>query len=143
MTNTPIQYQWSDAWVLLSVIYASREHPATLVDVIQVGDYINRGIFTESELNSGFFRLTEGGWLTGTDDAWVTTEKTQKEYKRIEQKKLSAYAEMKEIGNILAAPDWTPETNAKNPADTFLFPGLDRSRIAKACQDYSKGFWSA
>lgn len=49
---------------------------------------------------------------------------------------------MKEIAKILGAPDWTPETNAKNPANTFRFAGLSRNRIAKAYQDYSKGYWS-
>ncbi len=143
MSPDSIQHQWSDAWLLLSIIYASREQPATLVSVIQCGDAINRAVFTPSELKSGYFRLTKGGWVTGSDDAWTPSKRAEEFYGTIQKMKLSPYAEMKQIQRALGAPDWSAETNANNPSDIFEYPGMTNNRIAKACRDYSRGFWKA
>jgi hypothetical protein len=58
------KYERSDAWLLLSVIYASHDHPASLGEILMLGDYINHTSFTQEELDSGFSRLKMGDWIT-------------------------------------------------------------------------------
>ena len=95
------KYEWSDAWLLLSVIYASREHPASLSEILMVGDYINHTGFTQEELDGGFSRLRTGEWLTRSADTFCISSKTADIYLRIATEKLSASGELKKIESVL------------------------------------------
>ncbi len=46
MAASDIPFIWSDAWVLLSVGLAGRVRPATLTDVVAMGDAINHAILS-------------------------------------------------------------------------------------------------
>jgi hypothetical protein len=94
-------YESSDAWLLLSVIYASRDHPATLGEILMVGDYINHTSFTQEELDDGFSRLKTGGWIVSPAAAFSVTAKTSEAYQAIVGKGLSASGELREIEFIL------------------------------------------
>jgi hypothetical protein len=90
-------YTWSDAWLLLSVIYASRDHPASLGEILVVGDYINHTGFTQEELDGGFSRLKAGEWISRSAAVFSTTEKTSRVYQTVSGKGLSAQEELKQI----------------------------------------------
>ncbi|MGH9962803.1 MAG: hypothetical protein ACREBC_37755, partial [Pyrinomonadaceae bacterium] len=64
-SNEPLMPAWaSDAWLLLSIIYAGA--PADSADrarIIEVGDSINHAIFTDEELEGGLSRLLSGGLI--------------------------------------------------------------------------------
>ncbi|HKO41952.1 MAG TPA: hypothetical protein VJU84_01575 [Pyrinomonadaceae bacterium] len=47
------RYNWSDAWLLLAIIYAGRDGDATLLRILAAGDFIEHAIFTPDELESG------------------------------------------------------------------------------------------
>jgi len=48
-------YLWTDAWLLLSIIYASRHEGATLKYIIGYGDALNHAIFRMEEVESGLY----------------------------------------------------------------------------------------
>ena len=54
-------FDYSDAWLLLSIIYAGKE--ATLTRIIGSGDMLNHAIFNEEELIGGFARLIAGEFV--------------------------------------------------------------------------------
>jgi hypothetical protein len=58
-------FLWSDAWLLLSLIYA--REPADRDHLRAVGDFINHAIFTDEELDSGLARLLQAGHATEHD----------------------------------------------------------------------------
>ena len=76
MATDPIAYQRSDAWVLLSIIYMSRETPATIGNIIMAGDHVNHCNFTSEELNTGIFRLKAGQWITESPEGFLASEQT-------------------------------------------------------------------
>jgi hypothetical protein len=49
---------WSDAWLLLSLIYG--REPLDRQRIRDIGDYINHAIFTDEEVRGGLRRLLEG-----------------------------------------------------------------------------------
>lgn len=67
MTDQSEPFVWSDAWLLLAVIMASRAGPADRAGVIDAGDYINRDIFTDAEFSGGVDRLRDRGYLIEED----------------------------------------------------------------------------
>ena len=70
-----IKHNWTDAWLLLAIIYANTNGVATLDRVIAAGDLINQAIFKPEEFESGLYRLTAGGYITQHDRAFKITEK--------------------------------------------------------------------
>ena len=62
MIKIKIKFNWSDAWLLLSVIYAGGEG-ADLERIISVGDGIEHAIFNPDELESGLARLVSSGHI--------------------------------------------------------------------------------
>jgi hypothetical protein len=61
-------FVWSDAWLLLSLIY-SRE-PADRERLRFIGDSINHAIFTDEELDGGLARLQRAGHAVADDDKY-------------------------------------------------------------------------
>lgn len=55
-------FVWSDAWVLLSVIYAQK--PADRERITATGDYLNHAIMTQDELEGGLRRLSAAGYVS-------------------------------------------------------------------------------
>ena len=100
MATEPIAYQRSDAWVLLSIIYTSREVPATLANIIMAGDHINHCNFTSEELNNGIFRLKKGQWIIESTDGFLVNDKTSSAYRALLQN-LSARDALKKIEMLL------------------------------------------
>lgn len=71
----PLKHNWTDAWLLLAIIYANKNGVATLDRVIAAGDLINQAVFKPEEFESGLFRLTAGGYITQDDRVFNITEK--------------------------------------------------------------------
>ena len=62
-------FVWSDAWLLLSLIY-SRE-PADRERLRSIGDFINHAIFTDEELEGGLRRLQRAGHAVAEGDTYA------------------------------------------------------------------------
>jgi len=52
-------FEWSDAWLLLSIIYSWE--PADRDRLRAIGDFINHAILTDEELDGGLARLQHEG----------------------------------------------------------------------------------
>jgi hypothetical protein len=57
MSDDPIPFRESDAWIFLAVADAAAGDPAPLDRIVAVADAINHAIPTERELEGGFTRL--------------------------------------------------------------------------------------
>ena len=55
-----LMFLWSDAWLLLSLIYARKPADSDLLRA--TGDFINHAIFTDEELDGGLGRLMGAGY---------------------------------------------------------------------------------
>jgi hypothetical protein len=55
-------FVWSDAWLLLSLIYSGE--PADRQRLRSIGDFINHAIFTDEELDGGLARLQQAGYVS-------------------------------------------------------------------------------
>ena len=86
---------------MLSIIYAAREHPASLGEILMVGDYINHTGFTQEELDGGFQRLKAGDWIARSTNGISVTSKTSEAYAAISLEGLSAAGELKRLEDAL------------------------------------------
>jgi len=61
-------FAWSDAWLLLSLIYSGES--ADRERLRSVGDFINHAIFTDEELDGGVARLQRAGHVVAEGDRY-------------------------------------------------------------------------
>src|SRR5262249_12990301 len=64
-------FLWSDAWVLLALLYAQK--PAPRERIRAAGDYINHAVMTDAELDGGLARLAAAGLVNNSPTGWVVT----------------------------------------------------------------------
>ena len=64
------QFVWSDAWILLALIYAGEQTDRD--NLINIADGINHAIPTEDELAGAFARLTQAGFIKGENGIKVS-----------------------------------------------------------------------
>ena len=110
--STPTEQQrfiWSDAWILLSVIYATqRASPATLTDIIAAADYINHAILTRGELETGFAHLVDGGYVTCEGHGFSITEAVKSFWSATGSHERTASGARGAVAKFIGAPPWTP-----------------------------------
>jgi hypothetical protein len=64
-------FEWSDAWLLLSLIYSGESADRDRLRAI--GDFINHSIFTDEELDGGLTRLQEAGHAVADNDRYAAS----------------------------------------------------------------------
>jgi len=74
------KWQWSDAWVLASIISSDYKHVFSLRDIIASGDYINHSIFIYDELAHGLAKLESIGFITQQNYNYLITDKFLNEF---------------------------------------------------------------
>jgi hypothetical protein len=141
MNKLGIEYRWTDAWLLLAIIYESGEKPVTLKDIVGAGDMINHAIFTDEEFESGLYRLTQGEWIAESPPGFRATEKTNRAFRSIRAKGLGAFDEKKEVEKVIGAKPWQPNEPIPHPENQFSYPGFSREALDKATKQYSKEAW--
>ena len=138
MRNENLNYLWTDAWLLLSIIVADRGNGADLEGIIGAGDAINHAIFTAEEIQGGLHKLVRGGFVDEVRGRFKASNKTKEEYeKRICRKRyllVQLHLLDKFIGVIQADKrDKLPRSDNK-----FKYPGLTKDRIHIAYEAYRK-----
>ena len=115
-------YDWTGVWVLASIHIAqtdaAKDVPKAykkmnfteqltkyknLYRIIYAGDYINRAIFTNSELIDGIDRLTKMGYIEEKESFLLTTKKLKNRYEKAtaKMKSVSLDTELHIFANIL------------------------------------------
>ncbi|HEY9403916.1 MAG TPA: hypothetical protein VIQ24_14725 [Pyrinomonadaceae bacterium] len=97
MADNTVTYVWSDAWLLLATLYASREGGATLEQVTAAGDYINHAIFTADELEGGLGRLAAGGFIREKQGLYSITGKVLKAHRKTTTPRRPVYRELEDM----------------------------------------------
>ena len=136
MIKNKIKFNWSDAWLLLSVIYAGSEG-ADLERIISVGDGINHDIFSPDELESGFARLISGGHLKEKNGIFMATLRVRRAFAKMSPKRSYIHKDLERIETLIGAArssDEQPNTN------NLKYPGFSEAAYTQAVNKYLESF---
>lgn len=75
------QFVWSDAWILLAIIYTGKEG-GDISTIIKVADYINHAVPSDKELKGALARLKRSGIIKEFDGRYKASAKTIRAYTR-------------------------------------------------------------
>lgn len=132
MNQRELQYNWSDAWLLLAVIYAGNAG-ATLERIIAVADGINHAIFNPEELESGLARLTAGGHLTEEQGVFRPAGRVMNAYSKTTSPRRTIEKELKDIETYLGAAS----SDVRQPQPNNLrYPGFSKAAYDRAVDAY-------
>lgn len=96
------QYNWSDAWLLLAIVYANKNGRGSLDRIIAAGDLINHAIFKPEELQSGLYRLTAGGYITKKGQDFDVTENVRETSRKLSRRSGYIREELEQIELVLS-----------------------------------------
>ena len=130
------EYQWSDIWLLQSIILGGGDNGADLCTIISTGDGLNHAIFTNDELESGFSRLTSGGLIFEKNTIFSPTEKAREIYKEAEKSGDSIYSVRKRLGEILKSAPYDPDGKYPNPENNLSYPGFSPEAVEEAIKKW-------
>lgn len=131
-----IEYNWSDAWLLLAIIYAGWNGGATLERIIAAGDGINHAIFNPDELESGFARLKSGGYIEERAGIFSATDKVMRAYEKATSPSRAIHKELKHIEDFIGAASPTSEQPQPN---NRKYAGFSTAAYAQAVNKYVEG----
>ena len=136
MIKSKIKFNWSDAWLLLSVIYAGGEG-ADLEGIIAAGDGINHAIFNPDELESGLARLTSSGHIKEKNGIFVATLRVRRAFAKISPKRSAIHKDLERIETLIgAAPSSDEQPNTSN----LKYPGFSEAGYSQAVKKYLERF---
>lgn len=107
-------YNWSDAWLLLAIIYASKEGEARLEKIIAAADAIDHAVFEPDEFESGLARLTSGGYIKEKNGTFTATDKVMRAYKKTTSPRRAIHKELKDIEELIGAASATSNQPHEN-----------------------------
>ena len=126
-------FNWSDAWLLLAIAFASQHGPATLEGIIAAGDVINFAIFTADELESGLVRLTEAGYVVENAGSFSLTEKVKPQSNSFLAEQRSMDKRLSDVQALLGAASATDDQPCKN---ILRYPGFSKKQSENAVLSY-------
>lgn len=91
----------SDAWLLLSLIYA--REPADRERLRNIGDYINHAIFTDEELEGGLARLLRSGHAVAEESRFAPSPQVLAWYTSITagKSRTAVHKDLERVGKLL------------------------------------------
>lgn len=97
-------FVWSDAWLLLSLIYGSE--PLDRERMRDIGDFINHAIFTDDELEGGLQRLQARGLVRRTGKKFAASSVVMRWYSEVIKGKSRTYIfkDLERVESFLALP---------------------------------------
>ena len=132
------KYNSSDAWLLLTIIYAgSGESKATLDKIIAVGDAVNHSIFNEDELESGLARLTAGGFIKEKNKVFSAALKVRRAYAKTTTIRRAVDKELNDITQLIGAASPTSEQPNIN---NLKYTGFSHEEFREAVDKYLKSW---
>lgn len=128
-----MRYRWTDAWLLAAIAEASKDQPAQLWQIIAAGEVLNHALFTNEEIESGLARLTQGGWVTGSNGQFSVTNQVKRN-----NIKIKGSASVETIERLLDAEPWQKNEPMPHPSNNLKYPGITREVLLKANKEYEK-----
>jgi hypothetical protein len=129
LMNQKVEFNWSDAWLLLGILFASKKGAATLETIIAACDGINISIIAADRLESGLVRLTAGGFVREKNGTFYPSKKMQA-YSESMPKLRAMQNRLKDIQEILGAISDQPSP------DNLRYPGFSAKEYEKAVENY-------
>ena len=136
MIEKKIKSNWSDAWLLLAVIYAGGEG-ADLERIIAVGDGINHAIFNPDELESGLARLTSSGHIKEKNGVFFATLKIRKAFAKVSPPRSAIHKDLERVETLIGAA--TPPAEQPN-TNNLKYPGFSEAAYTEAVNKYIERF---
>jgi hypothetical protein len=90
MKAQPIAFPWSDAWILLAVLYSN----ASVRGILAAADYINHALPSYAELDGALGRLRAAGCVEHERGRYRATPLARRAYARIAQRRQTALKEV-------------------------------------------------
>jgi len=132
MGKKTIQFNWSDAWLLLAVIYAGNEG-ANLERIIEVGNGIEHSIFNPDELESGLARLTSSGYIKEKDGVFHAAPKAMRAYLETTPTRSYIHKDLERIEKLIGAASSSSDQPHSN---NLKYPGFSMASYTKAVNNY-------
>ena len=115
------QTLWSDAWILLAIIYASRSRKAApLSNIIASGDYINHAILTRGELETGLARLINAGYVVQNELGFVPTKTVASFWASSASKESRVTEALNSVCSFIGASEWKPEPLPETTSELYV-----------------------
>ncbi len=135
MAQDEIQFYWSNAWLLCSIIMVSDKEGARLERIIAAGDAVNHAIFNYDEVKTGFAKLMSHNLIEQKGDLFSATQEAIILYEKA-KKRASL---LKAIGNMerLLAKMWN-QTDRQTINKASL--KLSKKKFESAVKDYQNTF---
>jgi hypothetical protein len=138
MSREQFQLVASDAWLLLAIILAAGNDVANLDEIVAAGDGINHAIFTEDEIESGLYRLTNGGYIEEVNGSFKPSSATVDKYRVIDAKAKAPLRQMELISDFIGAAPWEFGKAFPRPENRFRYPGFTTEKFVQAVRTYHK-----
>jgi hypothetical protein len=132
MRKKKIESNWSDAWLLLAIIYAGDEG-ANLERIIEVGDGIEHAIFNPEELESGLARLTSSGYIKEKNGVFRATPKVMSSYLKTTSQRAYIHKDLERIEKLIGAASATSDQPHSN---NLKYARFSMAAYTKAINNY-------
>ena len=132
MGKQKIEHNWSDAWLLLAIIYAGKEG-ANLERIIEVGDGIDHSIFNPDELESGLARLTANGYIREKNGVFRATPKVMRAYLEATSPRSYIHKDLERIEKLIGAASSNSDQPHRN---NLKYPGFSMAAYTDAVNRY-------
>lgn len=138
--SSAVPFEWSDAWLLTSVLLASVERGvASLDEILEAGDMMNKAVFTFREIDGGLARLQASGYVvfeppdvrpTAIARELITTMPWANVVELLERVRLRLGAPSAPVGRQAVPPDSSWSTGLLTPDDMRLADSTYRRRFS-------------
>lgn len=133
MNEGTVLFNWSDAWLLLSIGVAGQSGPATLEKIIAAGDRINFAIFKADELESGLVRLAQAGYILANAGGFSLTDKVKAHAELFQADQPSIHKRLSEVQTLLGA---APAPDEQPCVNNLKYPGFSQKAYEDAVVSY-------
>jgi hypothetical protein len=135
-----VEYLWSDAWILLAIIYASAKKPASLSDIIAFADVIQHAIPTYEEMVGALARLTAGKYIIDRKRRFSPSKQTKLFYRSVTSPRRRVNKEEDDMERLLGASPYSASESPRDAAKGSTYPSLTRELLEETYQKYRSMF---
>lgn len=132
-----MKYVFSDAWILLSIIYTGSKEPTGLSNMISAADSINHAIPTFEETEGAMARLTAGGYIIENDGKLSPSEKTMIFYNSVTKPRRRVLTELEDVEKLLDISHPLPH-DCRSANIGVSYPWLTRKIFNDAIGEYTE-----